>query len=83
MDSYHITTQTSRDGSTIEKKTQATSNVTSSDSSTAIKPCCVCKEEKTQRDNCMLFSTSQDPSQECVETINKYKRCMATYGFNI
>ncbi|KAJ5885130.1 hypothetical protein N7495_009640 [Penicillium taxi] len=47
------------------------------------KPCCVCKDEKTLRDDCMLFSKSDDPTKECKSTIEQYKACMATYGFKV
>ncbi|KAL5002421.1 cytochrome C oxidase copper chaperone-domain-containing protein [Aspergillus recurvatus] len=47
------------------------------------KPCCVCKTEKTARDDCMLFSKSDDPTQECKSMIEQYKACMAGYGFKV
>ncbi|KAJ5114860.1 hypothetical protein NUU61_000619 [Penicillium alfredii] len=47
------------------------------------KPCCVCKPEKTARDDCMLFSKSDDPTQECKLTIEQYKTCMAGFGFKV
>ncbi|KAB8077592.1 cytochrome C oxidase copper chaperone-domain-containing protein [Aspergillus leporis] len=47
------------------------------------KPCCVCKTEKTARDDCMLFSKSDDPAQECKTMIEQYKACMAGYGFKV
>ncbi|THC98468.1 hypothetical protein EYZ11_002053 [Aspergillus tanneri] len=46
-------------------------------------PCCVCKEEKTARDDCMLFSKSDDPTQECKSMIDQYKSCMAGFGFKV
>jgi len=48
-----------------------------------VKPCCVCKEEKTTRDECMLFSNSSNPQKDCATTIDKYKSCMAGFGFNL
>lgn len=45
------------------------------------KPCCVCKDEKEQRDQCLLFY-SQD-SGKCEDFINRYKECMKGYGFTI
>jgi len=48
-----------------------------------VKPCCVCKDEKATRDDCMLFSQSDDPQQDCQSTIQQYKNCMAGYGFKI
>ncbi|KAI0114022.1 cytochrome C oxidase copper chaperone [Nemania sp. FL0031] len=47
------------------------------------KPCCVCKDEKAQRDDCMLFSKSNDPTSDCKPIIDQYKTCMAGYGFKI
>ncbi|KAE8145323.1 cytochrome C oxidase copper chaperone-domain-containing protein [Aspergillus avenaceus] len=47
------------------------------------KPCCVCKPEKTARDDCMLFSKTEDPAQECKSMIEQYKACMAGYGFKV
>jgi cytochrome c oxidase assembly protein subunit 17 len=44
------------------------------------KPCCVCKDEKAARDECMLFSTG-DAQKECADLITKYRDCMAGYGF--
>ncbi|PSN62940.1 hypothetical protein BS50DRAFT_637500 [Corynespora cassiicola Philippines] len=47
------------------------------------KPCCVCTDEKAKRDECMLFSNSNNAQEECVDLVNKYKDCMAGYGFKI
>ncbi|KAL5361231.1 cytochrome C oxidase copper chaperone-domain-containing protein [Aspergillus floccosus] len=47
------------------------------------KPCCVCKEEKTARDDCMLFSKTDDPTKECKPMIEQYKSCMAGFGFKV
>ncbi|KAL7629589.1 Cytochrome c oxidase copper chaperone [Parahypoxylon ruwenzoriense] len=47
------------------------------------KPCCVCKTEKSQRDECMLFSKAADPAGDCKTTIDKYKSCMAGFGFQV
>ncbi|KAI1356378.1 cytochrome C oxidase copper chaperone-domain-containing protein [Xylaria sp. FL0043] len=47
------------------------------------KPCCVCKDEKALRDECMLLSTSADPASNCKSIIDQYKTCMAGYGFKI
>jgi cytochrome c oxidase assembly protein subunit 17 len=48
-----------------------------------VKPCCVCKDEKAQRDECMLFSRSDDPQEDCKSMVMKYKECMSGYGFKI
>ncbi|ROW02033.1 hypothetical protein VPNG_07687 [Cytospora leucostoma] len=47
------------------------------------KPCCVCKEEKSKRDECMLFSTAADPAKDCLSTIDQYKLCMKGFGFQV
>ncbi|KAI1740045.1 cytochrome C oxidase copper chaperone [Xylaria scruposa] len=47
------------------------------------KPCCVCKDEKARRDDCMLFSKSNDPTSDCKPIIDQYKTCMAGFGFQI
>ncbi|TGO69974.1 hypothetical protein BOTNAR_0005g00560 [Botryotinia narcissicola] len=47
------------------------------------KPCCVCKDEKAARDECMLFSTAKDPQVACASMVEKYKSCMAGFGFNL
>jgi cytochrome c oxidase assembly protein subunit 17 len=46
-------------------------------------PCCVCKDEKASRDECMLFSTSDNAEEKCRSTIEAYKSCMAGYGFKM
>ncbi|KAF2859149.1 hypothetical protein K470DRAFT_109991 [Piedraia hortae CBS 480.64] len=48
-----------------------------------VKPCCVCKEEKNSRDECMLFSRAADPQEECKPLVDKYRACMKGYGFEI
>lgn len=48
-----------------------------------MQPCCVCKDEKAKRDECMLFTTGTDPSRECKTTIEQYKSCMLGFGFQV
>ncbi|KAF2460081.1 cytochrome C oxidase copper chaperone-domain-containing protein [Lineolata rhizophorae] len=48
-----------------------------------VKPCCVCKDEKMARDDCMLFARSDNPQQECQNLVSQYRSCMAGYGFNV
>ncbi|KAI0385947.1 cytochrome C oxidase copper chaperone-domain-containing protein [Hypomontagnella monticulosa] len=55
---------------------------TGSDSSKP-KPCCVCKNEKSKRDECMLFSKAADPALDCKTTIDQYRSCMAGFGFQV
>jgi cytochrome c oxidase assembly protein subunit 17 len=31
----------------------------------------------------MLFSNSNDPQKECASMVDKYKSCMAGFGFKI
>jgi hypothetical protein len=50
---------------------------------TAKQPCCVCKEEKSKRDECMLFSDAADPQKACQSTIDSYRSCMAGFGFKV
>jgi len=60
------------------------SDLKSADTASApVKPCCVCKTEKATRDECMLFSNAKDPQKDCATTIEKYKSCMAGFGFNL
>ncbi|KAL2110731.1 hypothetical protein VUR80DRAFT_811 [Thermomyces stellatus] len=47
------------------------------------KPCCVCKDEKSQRDECMLMSKSANPEEDCKSTIQQYKACMEGFGFKV
>ncbi|KAK5938170.1 Cytochrome c oxidase copper chaperone [Knufia obscura] len=48
-----------------------------------VKPCCVCKEEKVSRDDCMLFSRADDPQEDCKSMVDKYRDCMRGYGFKV
>lgn len=49
----------------------------------SIQPCCVCKDEKSKRDECMLFSNAADPAKDCQSTIDQYRSCMKGFGFEI
>jgi cytochrome c oxidase assembly protein subunit 17 len=31
----------------------------------------------------MLFSNAKDPQKDCASTIDKYKSCMAGFGFQL
>lgn len=48
-----------------------------------LQPCCVCKDEKSKRDECMLFSNAKDPADDCKSFVNQYKSCMAGFGYKI
>ncbi|KAK1600753.1 uncharacterized protein LY79DRAFT_664970 [Colletotrichum navitas] len=41
------------------------------------------KEEKTKRDECMLFSNAADPAKDCLSTIDQYRACMKGFGFTV
>ncbi|KAK0733973.1 cytochrome C oxidase copper chaperone-domain-containing protein, partial [Lasiosphaeria miniovina] len=47
------------------------------------KPCCVCKDEKAKRDECMLFSNASDAQKDCQSTVDLYRTCMAGFGFKV
>ncbi|KAH8179948.1 cytochrome C oxidase copper chaperone (COX17) domain-containing protein [Sarocladium implicatum] len=47
------------------------------------KPCCVCKDEKAKRDECMLFSNAKDPAQDCFKLVDQYKSCMLGFGYKV
>jgi len=49
----------------------------------AVKPCCVCLEEKSKRDQCMLTTDAEDPALGCTDIISAYKQCMRGYGFRV
>ncbi|KAI9838626.1 MAG: hypothetical protein M1819_004940 [Sarea resinae] len=51
--------------------------------SAKVKPCCVCKDEKAARDECMLFSNSDNAQEHCTNLVDKYRSCMAGYGFKL
>ena len=46
-------------------------------------PCCVCKDEKASRDDCMLFSNSDNPQEACQSAVEKYRNCMRGFGFSV
>ncbi|KAG5981160.1 hypothetical protein E4U43_006647 [Claviceps pusilla] len=41
------------------------------------------KEEKSKRDECMLFSKASDPASDCKSFVEQYKSCMAGFGFTV
>ncbi|KAI1846683.1 hypothetical protein JX265_009014 [Neoarthrinium moseri] len=57
--------------------------VANADAASKPKPCCVCKDEKSKRDECMLFSKAADPAADCKSTIDQYRSCMAGFGFQV
>ncbi|PHH64536.1 hypothetical protein CDD81_4315 [Ophiocordyceps australis] len=61
----------------------APTSASSTDPASKPKPCCVCKDEKAKRDECMLYSTAQDPAQDCRSLVDQYKSCMLGYGYKI
>ena len=42
-------------------------------------PCCVCKETKKIRDECIMFKSEQ----ECLKEIENHKKCLMEYGFKV
>ncbi|CAK7205910.1 Cytochrome c oxidase copper chaperone [Sporothrix eucalyptigena] len=56
---------------------------TSDSAASKPKPCCVCTQEKSKRDECMLFSSAADPAADCKSTIDQYRTCMAGFGFKV
>lgn len=58
-----------------------TENVVLKPTANGPKPCCVCKDEKASRDECMLFSDKGEA--QCLDKIAAYKACMAGFGFKI
>ncbi|OAA61989.1 Cytochrome c oxidase copper chaperone [Niveomyces insectorum RCEF 264] len=67
----------------IASPTPAQPTIATSDATTKPKPCCVCTQEKSKRDECMLFSKASDPSADCKSTIDEYRTCMAGFGFKV
>ncbi|KAF4337059.1 cytochrome c oxidase copper chaperone [Fusarium beomiforme] len=70
---------------TISSPVSAAANV-ASPSTTATskpKPCCVCKDEKAKRDECMLFSNAKDPAADCKSLIDQYRSCMSGFGYQV
>ncbi|KAJ6157408.1 hypothetical protein N7470_005000 [Penicillium chermesinum] len=70
-------------GSSSEKTTVPPTAQSAAPQTEKPKPCCVCKDEKATRDDCMLFSKSEDPAADCKSTIEQYKTCMAGFGFKV
>ncbi|ATY59460.1 cytochrome c oxidase copper chaperone protein [Cordyceps militaris CM01] len=56
---------------------------TTNDSASRPKPCCVCKDEKAKRDECMLFSNAKDPQADCQSFVQQYKSCMLGFGYKV
>ncbi|KAF6842919.1 cytochrome c oxidase copper chaperone [Colletotrichum musicola] len=63
--------------------TPAAAPAAAADQASKPKPCCVCKEEKAKRDECMLFSNAADPAKDCLSTIDQYRNCMRGFGFTV
>ncbi|CCG21696.1 Cox17 copper metallochaperone [Candida orthopsilosis Co 90-125] len=51
----------------------------SSSSEQKPKPCCVCLDERKERDKCVLFHGVD--SEDCKSILDKYTSCMKGYGF--
>ncbi|KAL8406336.1 hypothetical protein RB596_004982 [Gaeumannomyces avenae] len=61
----------------------APAQTSTSDAAEKPRPCCVCKDEKAKRDECMLFSSAKDPEEDCKTTIQQYRSCMEGFGFKV
>jgi cytochrome c oxidase assembly protein subunit 17 len=44
-----------------------------------LSPCCVCKETKTLRDECLRFKSDL----ECLKEIDNHKQCLIDNGFKV
>ncbi|KAK4116515.1 hypothetical protein N656DRAFT_774791 [Canariomyces notabilis] len=67
----------------IDSRDTVASAAKATETASKPKPCCVCKDEKARRDDCMLFSTAADPQKDCQSTIEQYRSCMAGFGFKV
>ncbi|KAF4458490.1 Cytochrome c oxidase copper chaperone [Fusarium albosuccineum] len=74
MDAAQISSPVSPAASTTASSTTTTNKP---------KPCCVCKDEKSKRDECMLFSTANDPAADCKSLVEQYRSCMSGFGFQV
>ncbi|CAJ0545955.1 Ff.00g094280.m01.CDS01 [Fusarium sp. VM40] len=70
---------------TISSPVSAAANVasTAAPATNKPKPCCVCKDEKAKRDECMLFSNAKDPVADCKSLVDQYRSCMTGFGFQV
>ncbi|KAF4455421.1 cytochrome c oxidase assembly protein subunit 17 [Fusarium austroafricanum] len=69
---------------TISSPVSAAANVAPpSTTASKPKPCCVCKDEKAKRDECMLFSDAKDPAADCKSLVDQYRSCMSGFGFQV
>lgn len=57
------------------------SSSSESSPSKVLKPCCVCKETRKARDECMI--KYQDGESMCKDLIIAHLACMRSYGFEI
>ena len=46
---------------------------------TNLKPCCVCTETRTFRDDCLRFNDED----KCLKEIESHIKCLESYGFKI
>ena len=42
-------------------------------------PCCVCKETKNLRDECIRFKSEE----ECIKEFENHKKCLIEQGFKV
>lgn len=44
-----------------------------------VRPCCVCKDTRTARDDCLRFN----PEETCIKQVNAHNECLKSYGFQV
>ncbi|KAK4132337.1 putative DNA binding protein [Trichocladium antarcticum] len=83
LTSYWSNGQSVNGGSAVAKPAASEGRGFDPEAKSQPRPCCVCKDEKAKRDECMLFSAAADPQKACQSTIDQYKLCMAGFGFKV
>lgn len=43
--------------------------------------CCACKDERRERDDCFFAHDPEAP--ECKSAVEKFRKCMASYGYEV
>lgn len=44
-----------------------------------LRPCCVCKDTRKIRDECIMFKSEL----ECLKEMDDHKKCLESYGFKV
>lgn len=66
-------------GYTTDAEHQIKAIVTNTDPNRTLKPCCVCKETKNRRDECIVLNGEES----CGTFIEAHKECLRKHGFQI